>query len=198
MWLGRVLLCGLAMACACGTRERADVRSPVRAVQVSVSRGEPKVERIPSGPSATEVCKNALDDNSNNIIDEGCNEPQGDVFFALAWSDPSAKLDLIVTDPSGELAPIGRATALGLVRTRDCPGQDRECQGVNYETAVVEGEEPLSGTFTVRVRFEGTEPPGQLVRAQLGVRTRGEVTQYSIAFTRAGTEYLLSVPLNGG
>jgi hypothetical protein len=190
-WFGRVAACVKP-----GPPAEVAPRSPKEAP--TAGTGEPLARKVSAERSATEVCLNALDDNHNQIIDEGCNEPQGDVFFALAWSDPSAKLDLIVTDPRGELAPIGRATPLGLVRARDCPGQDRACQGMNYETSVLEGEEPVTGTFVVRVRFEGTEPAGQRVRAQLGVRTPGEVVQYLITFTRPGTEFVLPVKATTG
>jgi hypothetical protein len=199
--LGRVFFFGLVLVSGCARREPRATRSPPSSVSTSRGAdpaGAPRVTSVLIHPSATEVCRNALDDNQNQLIDEGCNEPLGDVFVALAWTDPSAKLDLIVTDPGGDLAPVGRATPLGLVRTRDCPGQDRECQGVNYETALVEGEEPLKGTFLVRVRFESIEPRGASVRAQLGIRTPGRVSHYSLTFLRPGTEFVIAVPVRTG
>jgi hypothetical protein len=199
----RFLFCALALAGAsgCGGARLSKVR-PTEVVSVSRTQegADPDVSvaRLPQGNQATETCLNALDDNNNQIIDEGCNEPLGDVFFALAWDDPEAKLDLIVLDPAGDLAPLGRATAQGLVRPRDCPGSDRECRGGNYETALVEGEEPISGTFTVRVRFEGSVPPGRVVRAELGVRTPGHAVGYQLTFLRAGTELVLPVEVSTG
>jgi hypothetical protein len=160
--------------------------------------GEPSFTELPPSQGATELCRNAIDDNDNQLIDEGCNEPQGDVFFALAWSEPRAKLDLLVVGPDGDLAPVGRISSLGLVRSRDCPGQDRECEGVNYESVVLEGEKRVKGTFVVRVRYEGTEPAEDVVRAQLGARISGKSHAYALTFSRAGTELALPFVAESG
>jgi hypothetical protein len=188
-WAGRFFFCGLTLwgESGCAGARAHDVRRVERKPE-SATEAVPHDVRValsPLGNQATEICLNAIDDNNNQVIDEGCNEPLGDVFIVLAWDDPEAK-------------PLGRATALGLVRPRDCPGSDRACRGGNYETALLEGEEPLSGTFTVRVRFEGVEPPGRAVRAELGVHTPGHAVGYQLTFFRAGTEFVLPVEVRIG
>lgn len=49
---------------------------------------------------AFEEC-NALDDDCNGIIDDGCGYESGEVQITVAWNS-AADIDLYVTDPSGE------------------------------------------------------------------------------------------------
>ena len=66
-----------------------------------------------SGP---ERCFDARADNCNGLIDDGCGLATGYLQFAMAWAEEAADLELEVTDPNGELAEVGRATASGLVK----------------------------------------------------------------------------------
>jgi len=195
--IASLLLALLLGGCASAPTSAKDARpTGVSAASPSAApAGQPTWVALAPGFGASELCRNAIDDNNNQLIDEGCNEAQGDIFVALAWNEPRAKLDLLVLDPGGDLAPVGRSSLLGLVRSRDCPGSDRECEGVNYESVVLEGEEPLSGTLTVRVRYEGSEPASDVVRAQLGVRVSGRSQAFALSFSRVGTELVLSFDL---
>jgi hypothetical protein len=121
-------------------------------------------------PSGPERCFDALDDNCNGIIDEGCGVNTGLVQFAIAWEEPNADVDLDVTDPNGELVEVGRATQAGLVKERDCPGRHSECRGQNLENVFLEEGDPERGEYRVRIRLEklgGAEPP---IRVTLGAR----------------------------
>ena len=51
--------------------------------------------------SASEEACNALDDNCDGVIDEGCGYATGQLQCTLAWTT-HADLDLYVTDPNGE------------------------------------------------------------------------------------------------
>jgi len=132
---------------------------------------------VPTGP---ELCFNAIDDNCNGILDEGCGVHTGAIQFAIAWDDPEADVDLNVIDPNGELVEVGRVTQSGLTKQRDCPGRSNACRGQNMENVYLEDGEPLAGKYAVSVRLEQlgqNEPP---VLVMLGARI-GQKT-YSLEF----------------
>lgn len=132
---------------------------------------------VPTGP---ELCFNAVDDNCNGILDEGCGVHTGAIQFAIAWDDPEADVDLNVIDPNGELVEVGRVTQSGLTKQRDCPGRSNACRGQNMENVYLEDGEPLAGKYGVSVRLEQlgqNEPP---VLVMLGARI-GQKT-YSLEF----------------
>jgi len=121
---------------------------------------------VPTGP---ERCFDARDDNCNGIIDEGCGVKTGVVQFIIAWDDPNADVDLLVTDPKGELVEVGRPSLAGLIKERDCPGKQQECHGENFENVYLDGERPKNGSYRVKIRLErlGDE---EEVRVTLGAR----------------------------
>jgi hypothetical protein len=120
-------------------------------------------ELLPCVPLSYEICFNALDDNCNGAIEEGCGTPAGVVQFMIAWDTARADVDLNVTDPNGELIEAGRVARSGLLKGRDCPGRRQECGGVNLENVFLEGNKPATrGTYRVSVALEslaGDEPP---------------------------------------
>ena len=75
----------------------------------AVAHVEPEVAALPPGvtranaepctPASSDAC-NALDDDCDGRIDEGCGWESGPIQVTLAWSS-GADLDLYVTDPSG-------------------------------------------------------------------------------------------------
>jgi tRNA (guanosine-2'-O-)-methyltransferase len=126
-------------------------------------------------PTGPEICENAVDDNCNGVIDEGCEQRGGLVQFVIAWDKPGSDVDLRVVDPNGELVEVGRAAESGLLKERDCPGRSGECRGKNLENVFLEGNEPLRGSYRVKIRLEslGGETPPISVRfgARLGQKT---------------------------
>jgi tRNA (guanosine-2'-O-)-methyltransferase len=127
--------------------------------------------------TAPERCFDATDDNCNGIIDEGCGIETGPVQFAIAWEPARVDVDLLVSDPAGELAEVGHTLASGLVKQRDCPGRSNECRGQNLENVYLDAPEAPQGTYRVRVVLEnlgGQNPPVQVrFGARVGQRTYG-------------------------
>lgn len=163
-----------ALSCARGATQSkpAPELAPLKAGEV-VAAG-----CVSTGP---ERCFDATDDNCNGIIDEGCGVETGLVQFVIAWEQAAADVDLLVTDPSGELAEVGRPLASGLVKPRDCPGRGAECRGRNMENVYLDGQEPARGTYRVRIVLEslGSESPPVRVRfgARVGGRSYGAVVR---------------------
>lgn len=130
----------------------------------------------------TERCYDAIDDNDNGLVDEGCAEVSGALQFVIAWDRPSANVDLVVIDPSGQAATPGAPTTLGLVHSGDCPGTERRCLGHDWEGVSLEGAEVTAGRYRVRVRLGATEKAALLARegvvVRLGVRAGGPARGY--------------------
>lgn len=123
---------------------------------------------VPSGP---ELCFNAVDDNCNGVIDEGCGVATGVLQFTIAWGDSPADVDLVVTDPTG--ARVGESTRRapsGLRLDRDCPREEDGCHGQNVENVVFDGPEPPRGVYKVEVRLEDARGASLPVKVRLGVR----------------------------
>lgn len=147
----------------------------------AVARSGPAVESSARTcvTTAPETCFDARDDNCNGLIDEGCGQTTGLVQFMVAWSSPSADVDLLVTDPNGELIEVGALTESGLVKERDCPGRAEACDGRNVENVFLEADrEILRGTYRVRIRLEkmGGEDAPVIVHfgARLGPKTHSQ------------------------
>lgn len=122
---------------------------------------------VPTGP---ERCFDALDDNCNGIIDEGCGLQTGILQFAIAWQQPEADVDLNVSGPDGELARYDEPTEAGLLKDRDCPGTEGECRGQNVENVFLATGPPQRGRYRVVVRLEDPGPASGPIRVRLSAR----------------------------
>jgi hypothetical protein len=132
-------------------------------------------------PTGAELCFNAVDDNCNGVIDEGCGVQTGILQFMVAWSASTADVNLVVVTPSHERVPSERtrSTASGFHLDRDCPGDDG-CGGQNVENVYFDGLEPVRGHYSVEivlVDLHGAEPP---IKARFGARLGGRTVGFDV------------------
>ena len=127
-------------------------------------------------PSGPELCFNALDDNCNGVIDEGCGARTGILQFMIAWSAAPANVDLELVTPDRERVPTDRFHSGACHLDRDCPGEEG-CGGQNVENIICDGAPPPQWHYSannVRVDLHGAEPPVRVrFGARLGSRTVG-------------------------
>lgn len=186
------IVTALSVAVGCATHATPTEARPASQPEVGVRRIEAPAGVLVKKACASvgpELCFNAVDDNCNGIIDEGCGVQTGLVQFAAAWGDASADVDLNVTDPAGELAEAGRPTESGLTKDRDCPGARNECHGQNLENVFLEPEKELQrGRYRVRLRLEklGSEDPP--VHVTFGARVGPKVYAAEIDLSRPEEE----------
>jgi tRNA (guanosine-2'-O-)-methyltransferase len=159
----------VAIAAACGP-----VASPaapsLAARDVSCSEGVELV--MACVPSGVELCFNAIDDNCNGVIDEGCGVATGPLQFSIAWGEPLAEVDILVIDPAGTTTSAqNKAPPSGFRLDRDCPADT--CNGQNEETVYFEGAEPPRGKYRVEVKLNDPKSAPVPVCVRLGARVGG-------------------------
>ncbi len=120
-------------------------------------------------PTGVELCFNAIDDNCNGVVDEGCGVGTGALQFSIAWSEMNADIDLVVIDPAGVTTGAHNKSApSGFRLDRDCPTE--QCSGQNEETIYYEGNDPPRGTYRVEVRLNDPNGAPLPVCVRLGAR----------------------------
>ena len=154
------------LAFACGPAGRpAEVLS---ARDVACSEGVDLVAACT--PTGVEICFNAIDDNCNGVIDEGCGLQTGILQFTIAWSG-AADVNLILETPGKERVPGGGGEAASKTchAGPDCPGDDG-CHGQNVENIYCEGEDPAPGRYTVHIVLVDLHGAYAPVPVRAGVR----------------------------
>ncbi|MDP9148781.1 MAG: hypothetical protein M3O36_02395 [Myxococcota bacterium] len=164
-------------ACAAGAHARSpDAAEDIVAKNLAVPVGTTLLQACtPTGP---EMCFNAIDDNCNGVIDEGCGIQTGLLQFTIAWSAAATDVNLTVVTPDHQPISSERTGTLpnGFHLDRDCPGQDG-CGGQNTENVYFDGPSPPHGHYLVEVTLadlHGADAPVKVrFGARLGARTVG-------------------------
>jgi len=140
-------------------------------------------------PTQAEVCFNAIDDNCNGVIDEGCGVHTGTVQFELAWNGSKSKVAfyLLLPPDNHRMPDSGEAPdSPGFHHDRNCSATD-DCGGQNVENIYFDGVMPPKGHYEVHVTLDelGSEEPP--IRAHFGVRIEERSVAYELELT-PGTE----------
>ncbi|MRG97627.1 hypothetical protein [Polyangium spumosum] len=166
--LGAALVLFAFVAPACIEVPPPPPRDALKVRDVKASEGV--VLETACTPTGVEMCFDARDDNCNGVIDEGCGLHTGILQFVIAWEVVEADVDLNVYDVGGELARVGEPTSTGLVKDRDCPQSENECQGQNVENVFLSEGEPKRGRYRVVIRLDKLNGAAAPVRVRLGAR----------------------------
>jgi len=122
-------------------------------------------------PSGPEICFDAIDNNCNGVIDEGCGVGTGPLQFEIAWPD-GPDVDLKVTyRKKGETADRPLAE---LTKDKECGRPQNNCHEQNVENVYFAGDRPPPGFYVVEIKLDNEDVRGSVqVRfgARLGSRT---------------------------
>ncbi|MGB0679155.1 MAG: DUF2135 domain-containing protein [Polyangiales bacterium] len=127
--------------------------TPVEGNSASVGDGVAVVDAT-CNPAAQEKC-NAIDDNCNGQIDEGCGYQSGSVQVTLSWNT-EADLDMYLTDPKGEVLSFQhKRSASGGFLDHDARGRCRPSQKIRNVENVFWKSDPPKGKYKVEVHYWG-------------------------------------------
>ena len=161
------------------TAEAPQAVAPVVVSHVTLPTGVLEQACTPTGP---ELCFNAVDDNCNGVIDEGCGEETGVLQFAIAWGDNPADVNVMLETPDHvrvEKPQSQPVSAAECSRDRDCPSAV-SCRGQNVENIHCDAPEPPRGHYAVEIalaHLNGAEEP---VKVHFGARLGGRTTGFDV------------------
>jgi len=122
-------------------------------------------------PSGPEICFDAIDNNCNGVIDEGCGVGTGPLQFEIAWPD-GPDVDLKVTyRKKGDTADRPLAE---LTKDKECGRPQNNCHGQNIENVFFSGDRPPPGLYVVELKLDNDDVRGPVqvhFGARLGSRT---------------------------
>ena len=173
VWVG-----SLAAVVACGPSAPAQAPGPVKVEATNLTPPPGTTLTQACSPTGPELCFNAIDDNCNGVIDEGCGVQTGLLQLTIAWGASAADVNITLVTPAKERVPNERtrSTASGFHLDRDCPSDDG-CNGQNVENVYFDGIDPPKGHYSVEIALvdaHGADPPVRVrFGARLGARSIG-------------------------
>jgi hypothetical protein len=136
-------------------------------------------------PTGPELCFNAVDDNCNGVIDEGCGEETGILQFAIAWGDSPADVNLTLETPDhvSVQKPGGQPVSVAdCSRDRDCPSATT-CRGQNIEDIHCDSPEPAPGHYVVDITLAHSNGAEEPVNVHFGARLGGRTMGFDVALS---------------
>ena len=118
-------------------------------------------------PSGPEICFDAIDNNCNGVIDEGCGVGTGPLQFEITWPEGS-DVDLKVTyyRKKGETErPLAELT-----KDKECGRPQNNCHGQNIENVFFAGDRPPPGVYVVEIKLDSPEDVRSAVQVHFGAR----------------------------
>ncbi|MEO7111383.1 MAG: hypothetical protein ABI183_13175 [Polyangiaceae bacterium] len=175
----KTAICAAFFGVACGPSTPA-ISAPKDVVASNLTAPEGTKLVAACTPTGPELCFNAIDDNCNGIIDEGCGQNTGQLQFMIAWGDSKANVDLEVDGAAGKVNVDNRSAQSGLKYEKDCPNNvgGESCNGQNVENIYMDGTaDPPKGQYTIHAKLTALNgaPVPVLVRwgARVGSRSYG-------------------------
>lgn len=182
------VVCALALLAACsgptrnvdpsdstGSEQPADVRPPE--AREPTLHAETHRMDVTCADGSAEQC-NALDEDCDGTIDEGCGYASGAIQVTVAWNT-GADLDLYVTDPAGETLYYNeqsRQVASGGQLDHDARGDCRlEQEHTRIENAFWSGPRVPSGEYKVALHYWGPCGKNAATTATVSIAVGGKV-----------------------